>query len=181
MPLSKIEELTDTFINRGYLKPARSLLQRSEFCEWSELFIMTALYRLGTGVSFQTCCALCNISTSEVYLFFDTFLHVMHEMQEEYILMPTNITHLRRITNFTRKLDCLAVADRWMWFMSNGHHVQLAIIIVPRVRGAIPVLCFSVLPISIVRFWPSTVHNLVQDDKEIVKDDPNVPYVQTGW
>ena len=89
MPLSKVEELTDTFINRGYLKPARSLLRQSEFRERSELFIMTALYRLGTGASFRTCRALCHISTSEVQLFFDTFLHVMHEMWEEYISMPT--------------------------------------------------------------------------------------------
>ncbi len=39
MPLLKVEELTDIFINRGYLKPARSLLRGSEFREWSELFI----------------------------------------------------------------------------------------------------------------------------------------------
>jgi hypothetical protein len=89
MPLSKVEELTDTFINRGHLKPARSFLQQSEFREQSELFILSALYRLGTGASFRTCRALCHISTSEVQLFFDTFLHAMHEMWEEYISMPT--------------------------------------------------------------------------------------------
>ena len=82
MPLSKVEELTDYFIIRGYLKPARSLKRRSEFRERSELFIMTALYRLGTGASFRTCRALCHISTSEVQLFFDTFLQGMHEMRE---------------------------------------------------------------------------------------------------
>jgi hypothetical protein len=102
MPLSKVEELTDIFINRGYLKPARSLLRRSEFRERSELF-NTALYRLGTGVSFRTCQALCNISTSEVFLFFDTFLHTMHEMWEEYISMPRNITQLLRITIFYKE------------------------------------------------------------------------------
>ena len=46
MPLSKVEDLTDYFIIRGYLKPARSLKRRAEFRERSELFIMTALYRL---------------------------------------------------------------------------------------------------------------------------------------
>jgi len=71
MPLSKVEELTDIFISREYIKPARSLRYRAEFRERSELFIMTALYRLGTGASFRTCRALCNISTSEVRLFFD--------------------------------------------------------------------------------------------------------------
>ena len=52
MLLSKIEELTDICINREYIKPARSLRYRAEFRERSELFIMTALYRLGTGASF---------------------------------------------------------------------------------------------------------------------------------
>ena len=52
MPLSKIEELTDIFINREYIKPARSLFRRAEFRERAELFIMTVLYRLGTGASF---------------------------------------------------------------------------------------------------------------------------------
>jgi len=49
MPLLKIKELTDIFINREYIKPARSLLYRAEFREQSELF---TLYRLGTGASF---------------------------------------------------------------------------------------------------------------------------------
>jgi len=77
MPLSKIKKITDIFINREYIKPARSLFRRAEFRERAELFIMTALYRLGTGASFRTCRALCNMSTSEVCLFFDTFLHAM--------------------------------------------------------------------------------------------------------
>ncbi len=61
---------------------------------------MTALYRLGTGASFRICRALCHISTSEVQLFFDTFLQGMHEMREEFISMPTNITQLRRISKY---------------------------------------------------------------------------------
>jgi hypothetical protein len=125
MPLLKGEELTDVCINRGYLKPARSSLWRSEFRERSEIFIMTAaLYRLGTGSSFWTCRVVSNISVSEIRSFFDTFLHAMHEMREDYISMLT-----------TRWQACRAVADRWMWCMSNGHHVQLVIIIAPRVRG----------------------------------------------
>jgi len=100
MPLWKIKELTDIFINLEYVKPARSLMYRAEFRERSELFIMTALCHLGTGESFRTCGALCNISTSEVHLFFDTFLHVMHMMDEEFIFMPTNITELRRISKY---------------------------------------------------------------------------------
>ena len=100
MPLSKGEELTDVCINRGYLRHARSLLWRSEFRKQSEIFIITALYRLGTGASFWTCRAVSNISVSKICSFFDTFLHVIHEMREDYISMPRNISQLRRITNY---------------------------------------------------------------------------------
>jgi len=55
MPLSKIEELTDIFINREYIKPARLLMYRAEFRERSELFIMTALHRLGSIFSNLSC------------------------------------------------------------------------------------------------------------------------------
>jgi hypothetical protein len=54
---------------------------------------MTAHYRL----------AMCNISSSDTHLFFDTFLHVMHVMREEYILMPTNVTRFRRITHYYKE------------------------------------------------------------------------------
>jgi hypothetical protein len=61
---------------------------------------MTILYRLGTGALFRTCQALCNKSISEVCKFFPSFLHVMHEMRDEYILLPMNIRQLRRITKY---------------------------------------------------------------------------------
>jgi hypothetical protein len=78
-------------------------MHQLEFREQSELFIMTALYHLGTGGLFCTCQALCNISISEACKFFPFFLHAMHEMQGEYILLPTNITQLRRITKYYKE------------------------------------------------------------------------------
>jgi hypothetical protein len=47
MPLSKVEELTDIFISRGYIKVPRSLNFREEFRERAELLVMSALYRVG--------------------------------------------------------------------------------------------------------------------------------------
>jgi hypothetical protein len=182
MPLSKVEELTDYFIIRGYLKPARSLMQRSEFRERSELFIMTALYRLGTGASFRTCRALCHISTSEVRLFFDTFLQGMHEMREEFISMPKNITQLRRITKYYKVAGlpgCCGSMDvvpvKWSACPTGDHN---------RAKGkeGYPSLAFQcvtdfnrrILAVYGPQFG-------TRNDKEIVKDDPNVHYVRTGW
>ena len=73
------------FINPGYLQPARLLMCRMESCEWSELFIMWALYCLGTGNSFCTCQVLCHFSVLGIYMFFYMSLDAMVEMQDEYI------------------------------------------------------------------------------------------------
>jgi hypothetical protein len=96
MPLLKVEELTDIFINCGYIQPVRLLMYRGEFCEWSELFIMSALYCLGTGNLFCTCQALCYISVLHLRNFFYTFLDVIVEMQDEFIDLPKNIMEWRR-------------------------------------------------------------------------------------
>jgi hypothetical protein len=103
MPLLKIEELTDIFISRGNLKHARSLMRQSDFFEWLELLIMAVLYRLGTGALFFTCQALCNICLAKICKIFPSFLHAMHEMRDEYILLLTNITQLRWITEFFKE------------------------------------------------------------------------------
>jgi hypothetical protein len=58
---------------------------------------------MGTGALFHTCQELCNIPISGVCKFFPSFLHVMHEMQDEYILLPTNITQLRQITKYYKE------------------------------------------------------------------------------
>jgi hypothetical protein len=110
MPMSKIKELTDIFINCGYLQPARSLMLSAEFHEQSELFIMSAFYHLGSGNLFCTFQAMCHISVLHTCKFFYTYLDAMVEMQDEYIKLPWNITEFQRISKTTRPPACLAVA-----------------------------------------------------------------------
>ena len=43
MPLTKVDSIVDMLIDREYVKPSRSLIRRAEFCERSELFVMSAL------------------------------------------------------------------------------------------------------------------------------------------
>jgi hypothetical protein len=104
MPLSKVEELTDIFISRGYIEVPRSLKFREEFREHAELLVMSALYRLGNGNSFRQCWLMCNISVSEICLFFFDFLAVMVDMKDEYIFLPCNVAELRRRCWFARLL-----------------------------------------------------------------------------
>jgi len=182
MPLSNVEELTDIFINHEYIKPAKSLFRRAEFRERAELFIITALYILGTGASFRTCRALCNISTSEVRLFFDTFLHVMHEMREEYIFMPTNITELRRVSKYYEDAGlrgCCGSMDvfhvKWSSCLTGNHNRTKG-------KGGYPSLAFQCLTDFNHRILAIYGPQFgTRNDKEIVKDNPNIHFVQTGW
>ena len=66
MNLEKMEELTDILIRRGYIQQPRTLKFREEFRERSELFVLTALFRLGNGNSFRQCCSNTYISVSEI-------------------------------------------------------------------------------------------------------------------
>ena len=107
MPLSKVKELTDILINRGYIKVPRSLKFREEFRERSELLVMSALYRLGNGNSYRQIRSVCHISVSEIRLFFTVFLDAMVEMKDEYIYLPRNVVELRRTSKCYEEVGLL--------------------------------------------------------------------------
>ena len=64
MPLSKVEELTEQLIVRGYVPYPRTRSWQAKFRERTELLVMSSLYLLGTGAAFHSCRSLCLISTS---------------------------------------------------------------------------------------------------------------------
>ena len=99
MPLSKVEDLTNILIDRGYIIPPRprSHWRCAVFCEHSELLVMSVLYLLGTGAAFCYCKPLCGISTSEVRKFFYTFIEARVDMKDEYICLPRNLTKLKHV------------------------------------------------------------------------------------
>ena len=100
MPLAKVEELTDILISRGYIRAPRSHRFRVEFRERSELLVMSALYRLGTGIPFRQLRSMCHISASETRLFFVDFINAMIDMKDEYVYLPRNVAELRQTTKF---------------------------------------------------------------------------------
>ena len=99
MPLSKVEELTEKLITRGYVRFPRTRCRQAEFRERTELLVMSSLYLLGTGAAFRSCRSLCSICTSEVRKFFYVFLDAIVDMTDEYIYMPKNITELNRVSS----------------------------------------------------------------------------------
>jgi hypothetical protein len=101
MPLSKVEELTEKLITRGYVPFPRTRCRQAEFRERTELLVMSSLFLLGTGAAFCSCRSLCSISTSEVRKFFYVyvFLDAVVGMKDEHVYMPKNITELNRVSS----------------------------------------------------------------------------------
>ena len=90
MPLSKVECLADIPIERGYVQPSRLLLRRAEFCERTELLVMSFFYLLGRGAAFCSCRTLCH--------FFFRFLDAFVDMRDEFIKLLENIQELNNVT-----------------------------------------------------------------------------------
>jgi hypothetical protein len=97
MPLSKVDELVDIFVQQGYIPTPRTLFRRGEFQERAELLVMAALHILAKGATFKSCRTLTHISTSEVRKFFFKFLDAVFDMKDEYIFLPANVTALKRV------------------------------------------------------------------------------------
>ena len=182
MPLAKVEELTDILISRGYIKVPRSHRFRAEFRERSELLVMVALYRLGNSNSFRQLRSMCHISVSEIRLFFFEFVNAMVEMKDEYIFLPQNIAELRRTSKCYEEVGlpgCCGSMDvvhvKWSSCPTGDHN---------RAKGkaGFPTLAFQCITDFNRRvigiFGPQFG---TRNDKEIVKVDPNVHRIRTGW
>jgi hypothetical protein len=182
MPLAKVEELTDIFISRGYIKVPRSLSFRAEFRERSELLVMSALYRLGNGNSYRQLRSMCHISVSEICLFFAVFLDAMVEMKDEYIYLPRNVVELRRVSKCYEEVGlpgCCGSMDvvhvKWSMCPTGDHN---------RAKGkaGYPTLAFQCITDynrRVIGIYGPQFGT--RNDKEIVKVDPNVHHIRTGW
>ena len=128
MPLTKVEELTNILIDRGFNNSPRSHWCRAVFCEHLELLVMSALYLLGTGAAFCSCKPLCGISTSEVRKFIYKFIEALVDMKDEYICLPRNLTELIRINrdyNATGLPGCVVNSGYFSFqsLMMRGHFI----------------------------------------------------------
>jgi hypothetical protein len=182
MPLSKVEELTDIFISRGYIEVPRSLKFREEFRERAELLVMSALYRLGNGQPFRQCRSMCNISVSEIRLFFFDFLAAMVDMKDEYVFLPRNVTELHRISKYYDEVGlpgCCGSMDvvhiKWSSCPTMDHN---------RAKGkaGYPTLAFQCITDfnrRVIGIYGPQFGT--RNDKEIVKVDPNVYRIRHGW
>jgi len=181
MPLSKVEMLTNTLIDRGYVPTPRTKFRQAEFRERTELLVMSAIYLLANGAAFRSCRTMCGICTSEVRKFFYRFLHAIVDMKEEYIYMPRNITELSHVSSSYADVGlpgCCGSMDvvhiKWGNCPSGDYN---------RAKGKekFPSLGFQCLTdfnrriISI--YGP---HFGTRNDMDIVKTDTNVDAVRTN-
>ena len=182
MPLSKVEELADILINQGYIKVPRLLRFWEEFRERSELLVMSTLYRLGNSNSFCQLRSMCHISVSEARKFFSDFLDAMVKMKDEYIYLPRNVVELRRTNKCYKEAGlpgCCGSMDvehvNWSSCPTGDHN---------RAKGkagypTIAFQCITDYNCRVVGIYGPQFGT--RNDKEIVKVDPNVYRIQTGW
>jgi hypothetical protein len=173
--LSKVEALTDIFINQGYIQEPRLLKFQEEFREPAELFVMSVLYRLGTDNSFCTCQSLCNISVSKIRLFFFVFIGAMVDMKEEYIFLHWNIAELQRRNKYYDDVGlsgCCGLMDvvhvKWSSCQTGDHNCAKG-------KADYPTLAFQCITnfnCRVVGIYGPQFGT--PKDKEIVKVDPNV-------
>ena len=144
--------------------------------------MMSALYRLGTGIPFRQLRSMCHISASETRLFFVDFVNAMIDMKDEYVYLPRNVAELRQTTKFYEEVGlpgCCGSMDvvhvKWSSCPTGDHN---------RAKGkaGYPTLAFSCITDFNRRvigiFGPQFG---TRNDKEIVKVDPNVHHIRTGW
>ena len=182
MPLSKLDELVDILIRRGYIKMPRSLFRRGEFQERAELLVMAALHILAKGATFKCCRTLTHISTSEVRKFFFAFLDAMVDMKDEYIFLPPNVTALNRVMQAYSNLGLPGACGsmdvvhiKWSACPAGDHN---------RAKGkeGYPTIAFQCITDNTRRFLSVYGPQFgTRNDKEIVKLDPFIRKIRSGW
>ena len=182
MPLTKVEQLADLFINREYVQPSRSFLRQGEFRERVELLVMSSLYLLGSGAAFRSCRVVCKISTSEIRKFFFLFLDSFYAMRNEYIQLPADMAALNKVTasyesvglpGACGSMDVVHV--KWSKCPAGDYN---------RAKGkeSYPTLAFQCITDfnrRILGVYGPQFGSI--NDKHIVKIDSNVAEIHHGW
>jgi len=125
---------------------------------------------------------MCHISVSEIRLFFAVFLDAMVEMKDEYIYLPRNVVELRRVSKCYEEVGlpgCCGSMDvvhvKWSMCPTGDHN---------RAKGKVgyPTLAFQCITDynhRVIGIYGPQFGT--RNDKEIVKVDPNVHHIRTGW
>ena len=124
----------------------------------------------------------CNISISDIRLFFFDFLAAMVGMKDEYVFLPRNIVELRRMSKYYNDVGlpgCCGSMDvvhiKWSSCPTGDHnHVKG--------KAGYPTLAFQCITDynrRIIGIYGPQFGT--RNDKEIVKVDLNVHHIRHGW
>ena len=182
MPLSKVAELVEEFIHRGYLPMPGSFSRHAEYGERAELLVMSMLHILAKGATFRNCCTLTHISTSEVRKLFFEFLDALVDMKDEYISLPENVAALTFVMKCYESVGLPGACGsmdlvhvKWSNCPAGDYN---------RVKGkeeypSIAFQCITNYNHCILAIYGPQFGT--RNDKEILKLDPNVKKIRFGW
>ncbi len=83
----------------------------------AELLIMSCLHILGLAIPLHAIEHNSNISSSEHYKFFHTFIDRLYSIKEDSISLPKSLPGLKKHMERYKKLDCLVVVVQLMLSM----------------------------------------------------------------
>ena len=122
------------FSSTGGTSQCQDLKFQEEFCERSELFVMSVLYRPGNGNLFCQCHKTMHFSITEMNTFVKIFTNTIVDTKDKYVYLPRNLTKLSNCPKIMEKLVCPVAADLWTLSMLSGVLVRWGIIIAQRVN-----------------------------------------------
>ncbi len=97
MPLTKIDELVELFLSRGWIELTKHCNDKAILKVKAKLLLMLCLHIVGLAMPFWAINHNTNISTSKHCKFFHKFVEKMYSIRDEYISLPKTVTELERV------------------------------------------------------------------------------------
>lgn len=182
MTLDKFDELVTRFKEGGYFKRPRSLARREEEDERAEILMLSALHRHGFGSAYRSARSNTHISTSEIRLFYETFLNSFYAMKDDYISMPANVDALKSVMKSYELCGLPGACGSIDVVHVKWSHCPAGDFNRAKGKESYPSLGFQCISDHNRRimavFGPQFGS---RNDKGIVKDDVNVKFIRDGW
>jgi len=182
MPLKKIDDLVSLYIQNGWVHRTKHCKSDEEMIIDLELRIMGALKVLGHNAPFRTLKCNTNISDKEHRMFSTRFLHHIYSLRNDYIGYPKNEEELAKVVEPYEQSylpGCGGSVDvvHVKWGHCHAGDVN-------RCKGkeGYPSLAFEVVTgFNRQILGVSHAHFGTRNDKHIVRSDPTINSVRTGW
>jgi hypothetical protein len=182
MPLKKIDDLVSLFLKNGWVHQTKHCKSKDKMMTKLELRILDLLKVLGHNAPFRTLKSDTNILDKEHRNFFTEFIHRMYSVRDNYTGYPSTGEELKNVMdryNQNYLPGCGGSVDvvHVKWSNCPSGNVNRA-----NGKKGYPSLVFEdVTGFDCQILGVSSAHFGTQNDKHIVRTDPTINIIRTGW